>query len=159
VSNEETKAQWSPAERELLGGLLNQIIPASEDGQIPSADSPEVVDYLERQLQKVSDLAELFEQGLSRAGELTGGKTIGDLAGEARIELVKKLEQQEPRFFEALLRYTYMGYYTNPAVPPLFGLSPKPPQPDGYEVPDEDLEKLAALVEPVKSRGNCYREA
>ena len=72
--------------------------------------------------------------------------------------IVSELETAAPRFFTALLRHTYMGYYTDPSVPHLFGLTGTAPQPDGYDVPDEDLEQLEGLVAPVKNRGRCYRE-
>ena len=42
---------WSITERKLLDLVLDEIIPGSEDGTIPSAGSVGVIDYLEKKNQ------------------------------------------------------------------------------------------------------------
>ncbi|MDH3660377.1 MAG: hypothetical protein OEU92_10160, partial [Alphaproteobacteria bacterium] len=61
-------------------------------------------------------------------------------------------------FFGVLLiSAVAMGYYSRGDIRALLGLSPKPVHPDGYDVPPQDLDDIAALTEPVKQRGRCYR--
>jgi len=151
---------WSADEKALLNGLLDEIIPASNDGRIPSAGSLGVEDFITNKAREVPGLADLLKRGLRTAQALLKpkGDTFEALPPADRLALAKILERREPDFFTALTRYIYMGYYTDPTVPPHFGLSAKPPHPYGYEVPDESPEELTALVEPVKKRGRCYQK-
>ncbi len=162
MSNLIESITWNADEKALLNGLLDEIIPASDDGRIPSAGSGSlgVEDFIANKAREVPGLADLLKRGLRTAQALLEpkGDTFEALPPADRLALAKILERREPDFFTALTRYTYMGYYTDPTVPPHFGLSAKPPHPYGYEVPDESPEELTALVEPVKKRGRCYQK-
>ena len=153
-------AIWSESHKALLNRILDEIIPASDDYRIPSGGSLGVAEYLEARAKETPELEEQFQRGLDRVAALAErkGGVFEDLSSDERQQLVADLQTLEPDFFCALLRHTYMGYYTEPSVPPLFGLTDKAPHPDGYDVPDEDVEKLERLVDPVKARGRCYRE-
>ncbi|MFC1996165.1 gluconate 2-dehydrogenase subunit 3 family protein [Chloroflexota bacterium] len=151
---------WSESRKAFLNRILDEIIPASGDGRIPTGGSLGVAEYLEARAKDTPGLEEQFSRGLERAVTLAErkGSVFEELSGDDRRQMVADLKALEPDFFSALLRHTYMGYYTEPSVPPLFGLTDKAPHPYGYDVPDEDVEKLKGLVEPVKARGRCYRE-
>ena len=151
---------WSESHKALLNRILNEIIPASGDSRIPSGGSLKVAEYLDDRFKDTPGLEEQFNRGLDRATILVQrkGLVLDQLSSDDCRQVVADLEELEPDFFYALLQHVYMGYYTDPSVPPLFGLTDKAPHPDGYDVPDEDLEKLESLVEPVKARGQCYRE-
>jgi hypothetical protein len=161
MSNLIESITWSADEKALLNGLLDEIIPASDDGRIPSAGSLGVEDFIANKAREVPGLTDLLTRGLRTAQALLEPKkldTFEALSPADRFTLAKILERREPDFFAALTRYIYMGYYTDPTVPSHFGLSAKPPHPYGYEVPDESPEELTALVEPVKKRGRCYQK-
>lgn len=150
------KNSWSDAERQMLDGILDRLIPGSADGRVPAAGTLGVADFLDATVAKDAGLAKLFRQGLSRASKLAA--EIGDRRDASAFETITELlERHEPGFFVALLRQTYMGYYSRADVRPLFGLSLRPTQPDGYSVPPEAAEDIAALVAPVTARGPCYR--
>jgi len=153
-------AAWSESRRALLNRILDEIIPASDDSRIPSAGTLGVANFLEARTKVTPGLAEQINRGLDRAVTLAErkGGMFEDLSSDDRRQLVADLETLEPDFFSALLCHTYMGYYTEPSVPPQFGLTKTAPQPDGYDVADENVEKLESLVKPVKVRGRCYRE-
>jgi len=160
MSNRIESITWSADDKALLNGRLDEIIPASDDGRVPSAGSLRVADFIANKAREVPGLGDLLKRGLRTAQALLEpkGDTFEALPPADRLALAKNLERREPDFFTALIRYTYMGYYTDPTVPPHFGLSAKPPHPYGYEVPDESPEELTALVEPVKKRGRCYQK-
>lgn len=143
---------WNKTERKLLDAIMDQIVPASLDGKIPAAGALGVADFLKQRLEADSELGQLFQHGLRRAAELEA--TSGEGVDAA---VVGQLEREETAFFEALLLHTYMGYYSRADIRPLFGLSAKPTQPDGYDVPADDPTELAELITPVKKRGRCYR--
>ncbi len=50
-----------------------------------------------------------------------------------------------------------MGYYSRADIRPHFGLSDRPTQPEGYELPEDDPDELADMLAPVRARGRCYR--
>lgn len=151
--------QWSEIERRLVDGILDQIIPKSTDGRVPAAGALGVAEFIFAKAADDENLLSLLQHGVAHALALVQatGRAFSDLDNDQQHVLVKQLEEFESEFFAVLIRDTYMGYYSRADIRPLFGLSEKPTQPDGYDVPIEDSEDLAALVEPVKSRGGCFR--
>ena len=133
-------ALWSDAERALLDALLDQVIPASADGRMPAAGALGVADFIAAKLG--DDPARTTE--LARA--------FADLPADAA-----EAERAAPANFSELVRLVYMGYYSRADVRPHFGLSDRPTQPEGYELPEDDPDELAALLAPVRARGRCYR--
>ena len=152
-------APWNQAERRLLNGLLDEIVPASTDGRVPAAGRLGVADFLARRASDEPALAASLRTVLTRAATLVEarGASFEALDAAGRIAIVEALERAEPGAFAALLQCAYMGYYSRPDVRPFFGLSDRPTQPEGYAVPDDDPDKLASLLAPVRARGRCYR--
>ena len=153
------RVPWSEAERRLLNGLLNEIVPASADGRVPAAGTLGVVDFLARKAFDDPGLAALLRTVLTRASALLESRSakFGALDAAGRIAVVEALERAEPDAFKALLQSTYMGYYSRPDVRPHFGLSDRPTQPDGYVLPEDDPDELEAMLAPVRARGRCFR--
>ena len=153
------QAPWNEAEGHLLKGLLDEIVPASADERIPAAGRLGVVEFLARKASDDPALAALIRTVLTRAANLVErrGGSFDALDAAGRIAIVEALEGAEPDAFTALLRHTYMGYYSRPDVRPHFGLSDRPTQPDGYEPPEDDPDELEAMLAPVRARGGCYR--
>lgn len=151
---------WSDEQRRVLDAILDQLIPASADGNIPAAGALGVAEFLAAQVASSVATENLFKRGLASVGELAqaAGGSISQLSDNQQRSVVEQLEQQQPEFFQTLLRHTYMGYYSDARIRPLFGLSADPPQPGGYMVPVDDPEQLEALVAPVRRRGNCFRQ-
>ena len=153
------QAPWNEAEGRLLNGLLDVIVPASADGRVPAAGRLGVVEFLARKASDDPALAALIRTVLTGAAALVEcrGASFDALDAAGRIAIVEALERAEPDAFTALLRHTYMGYYSRPDVRPRFGLSDRPTQPEGYELAEDDPDELAALLAPVRARGGCYR--
>ena len=135
------------AQRKLLDAILDQIIPASADGRIPAAGALGVADFIGNRAADDPELGALFRDGLAKTTDL-----VNCHDGHVDAAVVSRIEREEPAFFEALLRQTYMGYYSRGDIRALFGLSPKPTHPDGYDVHEQNLDELAALTKPVKRR-------
>ena len=64
------QAPWNEAERRLLNGLLDEIVPASVDGRVPAAGTLGVVDFLASKAADDPALAALFRTVLTRAAAL-----------------------------------------------------------------------------------------
>ena len=152
---------WSEAEGRLLAGLLDEIVPASADGRIPAAGALGVADFMAQKAAADPALAASLRQALAHAKTLAEarGARFAALDAAGRVAVVAALERAVPDAFAALLRHTYMGYYSRPDVRPHFGLSDRPTQPDGYDVPDDDPDELADMLAPVRARGRHYRPA
>ena len=150
---------FSGAETSLLGAVLDELVPASSDGRVPAAGALGVAEFIARKAAADPDVSALVRNALLRVEQLadTRGGKFAALDNASRVAIVASLEREAPEVFAALLRHTYMGYYSRADVRPLLGLSPRPTQPEGYAVPDEDPVELAALLEPVRTRGRCYR--
>jgi len=151
---------WNIEERNLLKLILQELIPASEDGKVPSAGLTNVINYLEKKAKEELSIKKLFNVGISRVKNfvISTEKDINSINSKDTILFLKIIENEEPFFFKELLKHTYMGYYSEPSVRPYFGVSSNPPHPMGYEVPLEESNFLESLVEPVKKRGICYRK-
>ena len=139
------------AQRKLLRSLLDELIPESTDGLMPAAGALGVANFICDRVEADAELELLFRDGLAKAASLA------DTGGGVDAAVVGNLEKDEPAFFEALLRQTYMGYYSRGDIRALLGLSPKPVHPDGYDVPEQDLDEIETLSAPVRRRGRCYR--
>lgn len=147
------KLDWTDPKRSMFESLLDQLIPPNPARQVPGAGELGIAATLEQQTHK--DLtfrdvvAQLLDEGL--AGEDT------DLGTHLSAKRVAQLEHDKPAPFAELLRATYMAYYSRPDIREVLGLSPRPTQPRGYDVPIEPPELLGALLEPVRTRGCFYR--
>ncbi len=146
-----TSDLWNDRERQLLEALLNQIIPANAERKIPAAGALGVADFISKRIADAPELGCLFADGLAKAAALANADGTVDKA------VAQKLEQEAPAFFAAMIRQTYMGYYSRGDIRALLGLSAKPVHPDGYDVPEQDLDEIRALTAPVTERGRCYR--
>ena len=79
-----------------------------------------------------------------------------ELAPAERVALVRRVEAEDPMTFLTFLTQVYMGYYTNPTIPPKLGFPDRPPQPLGHKIAEDD--NLDELLAPVRQRGRHYRE-
>ncbi len=152
---------WSEAGGRLLKAVLDEIIPASADGRIPAAGALGIAVHLARAAADSPALAALLRQSLAEVARLAEerGTSFEALDASRRADVVEALKREAPEAFAALLRHTYMGYYSRADIRPHFGLSDRPTQPEGYELADDDPDELADLVASVRGRGRCYRVA
>lgn len=150
---------WSKAEGRLLDALLDEIVPAGADGRVPGAGVLGVAAFLAERAADDPALADSIRKALTVTARLADdhGAHLEALDAAGRVAVVEALERESPEAFAALLRHTYMGYYSRADIRPHFGLSSRPTQPDGYAVPDDDPDEMAALLAPVRARGRCYR--
>ena len=150
---------WSEDQGHLLSGLLDVIVPASADGRVPAAGALGIADFLVSKASADPALAVSLREVLAHAAALAEarGANFDDLDAAGRVAVVEALEREAADAFTALLWHTYMGYYSRADVRPHFGLSDRPTQPEGYELPEDDPDELADMLAPVRARGRCYR--
>jgi hypothetical protein len=142
----------------LLEGVLNELIPASADGQIPGGgDVGLVTSFLPVASRYDSDPDRVVQTVLAAIRVLAPDFLA--LPRESRLATLKAVEAQEFEAFARLVRLAYIGYYSRAELRPLFGVSARPVHPLGYNVPREDPDLIQSLTAPVRARGRTYRDA
>ena len=150
---------WTESEHEILYRILETLIPASKDGKIPSANNILIIEKLKQEAIKDNKFKSLLLDGLKHIKQMLieTGNDLKSIDLRNFTNLICKLEDQKPEFFNAFLRKIYIAYYNQPSIRTHFGLSANPPHPEGYNVPSETIEEISSLVAPVIKRGACYR--
>ena len=140
---------WSQKENELLTKILDILIPANLEREIPAAGELGVVNFLAdiavEDAEFKAQIGTLLSQAQSRADEISPN-------------LVRRLEKEEPEAFTALLTETYKGYYSRPDMRAKVGIGAHPVHPLGYAVDSENYEFMEELTAPVRARGPIYRD-
>ena len=129
----------------VLRALLDTLVPASEDGRMPSAC-------------EVGFDAFLVTQGGAFAPALQAilaqlGDDFATLSTEARHEKLTELSASEPALFAGLLVQVYDCYYQDDRVRHAIGVVQGPVFPQGNEIARGDL----TLLDPVLENSDQYR--
>ena len=153
---------FSEAQSALMDSVLNRIIPS--DDKYPGAGDLGLVVYIDKVMfdpiylaRHDKNLRRIFIEGMNQIEICAASKFQGEfvsLVSDQQIVVLKTIEEELPEFFNALITYTYNGYYTDYRILKICGAPTRPPQPLGHKLPDSDL----SSTELVKSRGAIYKE-
>jgi hypothetical protein len=122
-------------QRLLLRAVLNELIPPR--AELPGAGDLDIGATIEQTMGASPGLRRLVLDGLA---ELSVVEFLV-LPPAARVAALRRLEQERPAFFAALVEHTYRGYYTLSEVHAAIGYV-GPPQPRGGVLPPFDPELL-----------------
>ena len=133
--------------RDLLTHVLDTLVPASNE--FPAAGSV-ALDHVLAMARASIEVDALLSRALDLV-EDAARSTAGDFASldvDGRERVLRLAEATDRLTFDALVRHTYDGYYSHPAVLTRLGLEPGPLHPRGHrvevvELPDE-LARVAA---------------
>lgn len=137
----------SDVQREKLPLLLDTLLPASDDGRMPSASSLDFIGYLN---ESEPDFTTVLGTLLDRLDEDFKDRPIAD-----RVEALKVVAGEEPVAFDALVRTTYACYYQDDRALSGIGMEQGPPFPRGNTIEEGDL----SLLDPVTAKPRSYRKA
>ena len=133
-------------QQETLAVLLDVIIPASEDGRLPSAAAMDLATYINQQDAE-------FIPVLGRVLDNLREKLFTSLNDSERYQLVEDFSKADPAKFNTLLFFAYACYYQDDRVLEGIGLGKGPPFPRGNTIESGDL----SLLDPVLKRPRLYR--
>ncbi|HIG44525.1 MAG: hypothetical protein ABGY96_21525 [bacterium] len=133
------------AQQANLAALLDAMIPADEDRELPSAAELDLVTYITGQ---APEFIPVLALALNSFEEPFAG-----LPRTERHLLVEEFSKNEADLFNALLFHTFACYYQDDRVLVGLGLAPGPPFPRGNEIEPGDL----SLLDPVLQRSQLYR--
>lgn len=135
----------------LLASVLDELIPARPDADLPAAGQLDLAGAVEAALRTAPMLHAMAVEGLKDlddAARRRFGRGFPDLNGADKVTLLG-----EQGFVLPLTLHAYIAYYQHPRVVSALGLEPRPPHPQGYEVEPSDL----TLLDPVRARPTLYR--
>jgi hypothetical protein len=132
--------------QQTLSSLLDTIMPASDDGHMPSARDLDLMGYLNEQAQEfIPVLVEIVGHFDDQ---------FYSLSAADRYAVVDAFSQDRPELFRALISHTYACYYQDDDVLEGIGLAAGPPFPRGNTVEAGDL----SLLDPVLRNSQTYRK-
>ena len=138
-------APLTEEQRDVLTALADTIVPASEDGLMPSAGALDFLGYLE------AAAPEFLPELPAILVRFDADFTAEDLA--MRYERVKAWSEAEPEAFQGLLGHVYGCYYQDAGVLEAVGVGAGPPFPRGNTVEPGDL----SLLDPVMASSTNWR--
>ncbi len=140
-----TAHPFSGRRQRSLSALLDTVLPASEDGSMPSARELDFLAYVREQAQefmpKLAAIVDHFDDEFSNQPLST------------RLAAVEDYSKTEKQTFNGLLFHIYDCYYQNSRVCELIGVRPGAPFPQGYAVEPGDL----SLLDTVLAHPRSYR--
>jgi hypothetical protein len=137
------------ARRDLLALVLDALVPAGDNFPAGSV----AIDHILAIAAASPDIASMLERALQAIDETGGG--FARLDADDRERALARLERAHAGLVDALVRHTYDGYYSHPAVLGRLGLEPGPVQPRGHRIETAEMPDLGRVV----ARGPIYRPA
>ena len=147
---------WTDSQNQLLVAILDQLVPANLDKNIPGAGALGVADFLRTATDYATDpmgtVIRLLDSIIAKCDNFV------ILDNSSKVAVLKQIEAAHEEDFAVLIRLTYMGYYSRADVRPFFGVGVHPIHPKGYYVQRESTELMTELTAPVRKRGPIYRD-
>jgi hypothetical protein len=137
----------------VLAVLAGTMIPAREKYGVPGADDADIVARLLQVCSPFRDPLLAVLSGLNGAARETHDMNFTDLETTARLAFIETFRAQAPEVMGLLVSLITQCYYTDDRIMASLGMAPRPPFPEGYEVPQGDW----SLLDPVRARGSIYR--
>ena len=136
-------------ERSTLSSVLDEVLPPRDDGRLPGAGALGLADGVD-----TASRTSALRPALTAALASLAARGFSAQSKSEKLARLQALAQDAPAVFQALLVHAYGAYYTHPRVVEALGLPPRPPFPQGYDVPATDF----SLLDPVRRRAKLYRE-
>ena len=145
---------FSAEHEQVMAGLIDAILPDSEDGRMPGGAALDLITHIERSVRQNPMLRPVIEYGLSSVAEIAAKRSPAGIAGLGRAEWAEALREfaaTDQFFLPAFLFLVYGGYYQHPRVVTAIGMEPRAPHPKGYEMEQDDW----SLLEQVRRRARA----
>ena len=149
-----TELPLTDDERQILKLIDSDIIPGSEEFNLPGADDPKI---FARILDKGRKHEDLLRQGINLIDQQSKDRfdtSFVEASNTDRSTLIEALKTSNGMFVPVLVSITLQAYYQDPRVLESVDLEGRPPFPDGYEVEQGDW----SLLDPVRNREKFYRK-
>ena len=149
-----TDNPFSDNEQRILLALVGAVIPSSVEQGVPGADDAHIAaDILATVRPFHATVADALQhiESIATARYDAG---YADLDAATRAKLASDLSRSRFAGVGTLVTITVQCYYRDERVMRSLGMEPRPPYPDGFEIPQGDW----SLLEPVRQRGKIYKD-
>ena len=143
-------------DQQTLSTLLSAVLPANQELGTPAANDPNIMEDILRTLRPASN--EMVVEGLGdlrESSQARFGIPFEECEDAQKVTLFNEMRSRNGNFYRTLSSVLLQCYYRNDDVMRSLGMEPRPPFPEGYEIPKGDL----SLLEPVRQRGKIWRDA
>lgn len=150
--------QFSAHELDTLAAVLDQVIPPSSDGRLPGAGFLAHGERFGSVIRLLPGLDLGLVGGLAACDEVARKRGAADyvsLADDDRLAVLNEVAAADGGFVPSLMFLAYTTYYVEDRVLVALDLEPRPPHPQGFTMPPNDL----SLLGPVRARGKLWRDA
>ena len=149
-----TDNPFSDDERRTLLALVGAVIPVSVEQGLPGADDADIAaDIFATARPYQATIANALRHIESVAAERHDA-AYADLDAATRAKLASDLSGSRSAGVGTLVTITVQCYYRDDRVMRSLGMEPRPPFPDGFDIPQGDW----SLLDPVRHRGRIYKE-
>jgi hypothetical protein len=141
----------TPAQRDDLRAIAAEMIPASDEFDVPGADDPAIQADIVATLGRDT---EAVREALDELARLAG-RPLASLDPARREAVALELRTKGGAAVATLTRVGLQCYYRDDRVVRSLGLEPRPPYPKGHVLEDGDW----SLLDPVRARPPMWRRA
>jgi hypothetical protein len=146
-----TDSLLTPAQRDDLRAIAAEMIPASDEFDVPGADDPAIQADIVATLGRDT---EAVREALDELARLAG-RPLASLDPARREAVALELRTKGGAAVATLTRVVLQCYYRDDRVVRSLGLEPRPPYPKGHVLEDGDW----SLLDPVRARPPMWRRA
>ncbi len=143
---------FTPAQLEVLRTIVNQIIPASTEYNVPSAADETIFNDIVSSLGADEDSRRQVQRLLDRIHEHSPDYV--SLSSRAQADITNEIRREHAEPASTLTAATALCYYRDDRVMQSLDMEARAPFPEGYEVDQGDW----SLLDPVRRRGEIYRK-
>jgi hypothetical protein len=142
----------TPAQCDDLRAIAAEMIPASDEFDVPGADDPAIQADIVATLGRDT---EAVREALDELARLAGRRPLASLDPARREVVALELRTKGGAAVATLTRVVLQCYYRDDRVVRSLGLEPRPPYPKGHVLEDGDW----SLLDPVRARPPMWRRA
>lgn len=142
---------YTDKEQNTLGALVDMIIPASAEYNVPGAGDETILNDI---LGAAAPHHDAISLALGILEELAGGTGFADLPDADRSAAAEAFRAAQPEIAGLIAVLTAQCYYRDDRVMHSLDMEARPPFPKGFEVAQGDW----SLLDPVRAREKFYRE-
>lgn len=150
--------QFSAHEIDTLAAVLDQVIPPSADGRLPGAGFVARGARFGVVIRMLPGLDLGLAGGLAACDDRARERGAADylaLGDGDRLAVLNDVAAADAGFVPSVMFLAYTTYYVDDRVLTGLDLEPRPPHPQGFAMPENDL----TLLDPVRARGRLWRDA
>lgn len=153
AGDEQTKIdeEFSQRQMEILGLVAREIIPPSDEYEIPGADDAAILAIIGK---KARDHRKRILAGIVALEQFALDDLKTDLTSENVSQVMEQHRKELRSLTGVIMMITAQSYYQDPRVLKSLNLPGRPPFPKGHDVEPGDW----TLLDQVKQRGRLYRE-